>query len=210
MQDADLALARTLQEQERAFMLFAAHQQQQQHRCDSSPPTTLLLFVPHMVRCMRLCRPSSEIWRRRLGILSLICSVFVYMTMKHSWCTRSAACSHISATCRASSSAEEPATRGPAGRAASSSAQQPSAASEVVVLSDDEAEPEEHEDEGEDSGEEPYEEGDSVSESEAPGGVALTDEELALMLQTEEHHAHMLELAGFGAFVSCDVPAWTP
>jgi len=78
------------------------------------------------------------------------------------------------------------------------------------VLSDDEAEPEEYEDEGEDSGEEPpYEAGDSVSNGEAPGGVALTDEELALMLQTEEHHAHMLELAGFGACVACSLPAWT-
>ena len=32
VQDADLALARTLQEQERAFMLFAAHQQQHEHQ----------------------------------------------------------------------------------------------------------------------------------------------------------------------------------
>ena len=81
----------------------------------------------------------------------------------------------------------------------------PAPAAEVVVLSDD----------GEaydDAEEQPYsdtdEEEDDDGEEEAGArqgaggggaGVGLTDEELALQLQVEEQHAHMLELAGFGA-----------
>ena len=72
------------------------------------------------------------------------------------------------------------------------------------MLSEDEADY--VEDEEDDDGEEP---GDSVSDGDEEG-VALTDEELALQLQTEEHHAHMLELAGFGARVHCSAPVpWT-
>ena len=86
--------------------------------------------------------------------------------------------------------------RDPAGRPGSSSGQQPAAASEVVVLSDDDEVEEEdyhgRQDDGDESGE------DSGAGEGEGHGIELTDEELALQLHAEEHHAHMLELAGFG------------
>ena len=66
-----------------------------------------------------------------------------------------------------------------------------------MVLSDDEVEElDDDNDDGDDGWE--TDEGGGAGDGEGDG-AALTDEELALQLQSEEHHAHMLELAGFGA-----------
>ena len=104
---------------------------------------------------------------------------------------------HVLFRARFRGTSSEPAEHGgSAERPGGSSGQQPGFASEVVVLSDDEVEEEDYDDEQDDD-EEESDEGDSVGEGE---GAALTDEELALQLHAEEHHAHMLELAGFGKF----------
>lgn len=54
------------------------------------------------------------------------------------------------------------------------------------------------------------EEGADGGGEQSDGDVPLTDEEFAQRLYEEEHHAHMLELAGYGAYTLNPRPTLTP